>query len=132
MTYWNLILREFLNRKLPTATFNFIHRIDGALIQKPIKKDGQKPKRVFYSLGPKYSGITFTEQESTAILLGLEGKSIPKIAHAMNLSPRTVEYYFSKMRYKLNCRSKAELIKKVAESDFLKNVEASRNNNQEG
>lgn len=116
---WELILQEVVNKYQPSATFRFTHRARNNSRNK--KTNVKKPAKT-YALGPKYQNINLTPQESECMKLAIRGKTIPKIATALNLSPRTVEFYFGKMRKKLQCSTKSELIEKVIESDFLKNL----------
>ena len=53
----------------------------------------------------------------------LKGKTISKVAVILELSPRTVEFYLKKMKSKLDCRTKSELMEKVLESDFLSHID---------
>jgi DNA-binding CsgD family transcriptional regulator len=93
-----------------------------------LKKSKKKSKRSkkSYSLGGKYPSIKFTPREADCMWHLMMGKTIIKVGLVLKLSPRTVEYYVSKMRYKLNCRTKSDLIEKVVDSDFLKNFSGRR------
>jgi DNA-binding NarL/FixJ family response regulator len=121
MTYWDLILKEIMQKKDdPTATYQFIHRKTKG--SKAAMSENTKPTtpRKRYLLGDKYPNIAFSYQEAECMRQALKGKTIPGIAAALELSPRTVEYYFQKMRLKLKCHTKSELVEKVLESDFVK------------
>jgi len=76
-----------------------------------------------YPLGAQYPGITFTKKQAECMLHFIAGRSIISTAKAMKISPRTVEYYLNNMKVKLNCYSKAELVKKVHATDFMKNID---------
>lgn len=55
---------------------------------------------------------TLSKQEKTCTYWLIQGKSIKEIAKLHNLSPRTVESYLNKAKYKLSARNKADLIVK--------------------
>jgi DNA-binding CsgD family transcriptional regulator len=89
--------------------------------QSPRARKGNKS----YNLGTKYGGVYFTQREAECMILLLQGKTISKIALALQLSPRTVEYYLQNMKKKVSCRTKSELIGLVLDSEFLQNIETS-------
>lgn len=45
----------------------------------------------------------------------IQGKSIYQIAEAMHLSPRTIDFYLTILKKKLNCRNKTQLIVRLLE-----------------
>ncbi len=57
----------------------------------------------------------FTERESEVIDLLLDGNSAPQIADELIISKRTVEHHIERIKDKLDCYSKSELIKKLRE-----------------
>ena len=124
MSYWNMVVHEVVNRHASTASFCFTHRLPesgGGGSSSSAKKKKRPSTKKSYSLGPKFPGISFTEQEAACMKLALKGKTIAGIGAALDLSARTVEFYLLKMRRKLNCATKSELVEKVTSSDFLKN-----------
>lgn len=130
MSYWDLVVNEVINRYSPNASFCFTHRGDGCSggggnSNGPAKRIRKRPStKKKYPLGPQHPGIFFSEQEAACMNLALKGKTIPGIGEALQLSPRTVEFYLMKMRHRLKCATKSALIEMVAASDFLKNYEA--------
>lgn len=127
MTYWDLILKEVLNKNTPSATYDFTPRRDdtsGGKRSKGKRKNSAK-KRVIksYPIGEPYPGLFFTQREAQSIFLILRGKTVAKTAIVLGLSVRTVEFYVKKMKNKLNCRTKSELIEKVLQSEFMKNAD---------
>ncbi len=60
----------------------------------------------------KKSGLPMylTQQRSRCFLLLAQGNSIKQIAHAMTLTPKTIEHYLEILRKELGCRSSKELI----------------------
>lgn len=78
-----------------------------------------KPCR--YYLGERYPGVYFNQQEAKCMFYFLSGYKNKKIAELMSLSSKTVGFYCFRMRHKVPCQSKADLISLVKNTDFLKN-----------
>ena len=76
-----------------------------------------------YKLGIKFKDISFSRREAECMSHLLRGRSIRGAAKKLGLSHRTVEFYVKKMKKKLNCNTKYELIALVVDSDFLQNVD---------
>jgi len=76
---------------------------------------------MFY-LGEEYPGIYFTKREVECLVYLLEGHTLVSAAGEMGLSPRTVEFYVKNMRLKMGVHNKAELVKKIRKTDFVKHV----------
>lgn len=126
--YWNMVLKEVLNKHDPSYKFVFTHCYQHPTKSnsgKILNKDMITRRRTMknYFLGEKYTGIAFTRRESECMVQMLKGKTISKVATTLKLSPRTVEFYLKKMKNKLECRTKSELIEKVLDSDFLQQID---------
>ena len=80
-------------------------------------KDKRDSQRIYF----RYQHIVtyFAPRERQCMALLLQGKTAREIAKHLNLSTRTVEFYFFNMRNKLAARTKKELIQRVLETDFL-------------
>ena len=78
----------------------------------------QQKARYYLGLGFSYDYLSQREAQCTALLL--KGHSDIEIGAILNISPRTVEFYFSNIRVKLMCKSKTEIIKKIKKSRFMK------------
>ncbi len=85
-------------------------------------KNPYSRERRHYFLGGKFSGIYFTPQEAQCMLHLLNGCNYKKTGLAMRLSSRTVNYYCNRMREKLRCKNKKELIELVSDTDFVQNA----------
>ena len=72
-----------------------------------------------YDLGDGFSGAYFTYREGECMAQFLRGQTIKATAEVLGLSPRTIEYYLKNMKAKCGCRTKSELIHKVAASNFV-------------
>ncbi len=63
-----------------------------------------------------------SSRELDIITLLLEGYLAPQIASQIFLSKRTVEHYIERIKLKLDCSSKTELIQKARELNLLENL----------
>lgn len=117
--YWNKVLSEVLNKQ---CSRNFVFTNFKREVQK--KSSGKSSKGKNYYLGEKFPGLYLTQREADCMLQMLRGKSIEGIAKAIELSPRTVEFYVKNIKKKLACRTKFELIDMIIDSDFLNNFNA--------
>lgn len=57
--------------------------------------------------------ICLTARETQCLYFLCKGFRAKEIAKKLVLSPRTVETYLDKIRFKMNCRSRIELISKL-------------------
>lgn len=62
---------------------------------------------------------TLTARENEVLTHLVEGKSATQIAIALHLSSRTIEHHLEKLKNKLNCHSKTELIKKARKIELF-------------
>lgn len=110
--FWEQVLAEVLNKKNNNG---FLQNQEQSF---------KKPKCIKnYFLGKKLKNLYLTKREAECMLLLLKGKTINGIAIILNLSPRTIEFYLKKMKIKLNCRTKFELIELIIHSDFNRNLD---------
>lgn len=62
---------------------------------------------------------SLSEREKDIFKLVIQGQTMTQIANEMYLSPRTIEDYLIKLKNKLNCSSKSEIIMKAIENRWL-------------
>ena len=79
-------------------------------------------KKIKVPLGAQFNNTYFSFRESQCMLKLIEGKTMVRIGHDLQLSKRTVDYYINNMKKKINCRKKKELIDQILKSDFLANL----------
>ena len=60
-----------------------------------------------------------TKRELDCYLWLLKGRSVKEIAQKLNLSARTVDFYVTSMKLKLNCARKSELFDRAMEFGLL-------------
>ena len=75
-----------------------------------------------YPISWQHHGIYLTYREAQCMLLFIRGKTVAKVAQQLALSPRTVEYYLNNIKDKVNCRTKSELIERIAQTAFFTQV----------
>lgn len=57
--------------------------------------------------------LKISNRQAECIYYLIRGKNMKQIAKALNLSPRTIEYYILNLKQKFNCRNRSELIDKL-------------------
>lgn len=126
MEYWNKILQEYLHKGKTSYNFAYTcynpERLPAGLKTNKRKPEKASIKRCYY-LGAEYPEVYFTRREAECLVHLLKGKTINSTAISLGISRRTVEFYVKKMREKLKCNSKPELLEKVSETNFLKNLD---------
>lgn len=116
--YWEALLKEIQEQKsLPQVLSNCSKK-------NALKVGEQKPKIEYkkFFLGEPYENIYFTMREAEVMVQLIYGKTITAAAAILNLSPRTIEFYVKNMKTKLACRTKSELIGKVFDTNFVRNI----------
>lgn len=72
-------------------------------------REKRSANRVF--LGPEFPGIYLTPREEECAIYLMQGSTLKEIAKALDLSPRTVEFYLKNIKNKLNCRTKFQMMR---------------------
>ena len=72
-------------------------------------------------LGPKFPGVYLTNREAHCALFLLLGHTSKDIASLMGISPRTVEYYVSQIKVKIQVKRKSEISIALLKTDFIRN-----------
>lgn len=124
--YWDRVLCEVTNKNASTQEHKIASVAGLYDVDKKCRAETNNfrylPKKN-YCLGPKYNNTYFTRREAECMIMLLKGKTINKVAEALKLSPRTIEFYLKNMKAKIGCRTKFELVELVIESNFLQNVD---------
>lgn len=63
--------------------------------------------------------IRLTRREAESLYYFFQGKSSKEIARILDISHRTVELYFDRIREKFNCRRRNELLQKINNRHFV-------------
>lgn len=125
VSYWQHVINEVLNKNTVGYQFRFTHfnhvcNNDNSVLN---KRNLRRKEVKMYPLGEKFPGVVFTQREAHCAAHFVEGKTIVETAIFLKISPRTVEYYLSMMKRKLNVQTKTDLIHKVIDSHFMKYVD---------
>ena len=81
------------------------------------------PSRRKYYLGKQFPEIYLTQREAECVYWVMKGLTNKQTADKMELSSRTIDYYLRNVRTKLNCYSKAHLIRVLDKACFLSEIE---------
>lgn len=66
----------------------------------------------------QFGSIIFTQREAQVIKQFLKGYSAKEIAHKLDLSPKTVEFYLAKIKEKCQCSKRSELFEQAHQKGF--------------
>jgi len=126
--YWKAVLLEVLKQDGSNSGFCYTSLGEIRARSKRVKRSYSRAKKpiTMYALGEMYTGIYLTRREAECMRYFLQGKTIVGAAEQLNLSPRTVEFYVKNMKIKLDCATKDDLVRKVRETDFLKNFDITK------
>lgn len=69
-------------------------------------------------------GVYLTPREAQCMALMLQGATNVEVARKLGLSSRTVEFYIKNMRERLDCYSKAHLIRRIRKTDFVNQIDS--------
>ena len=123
-SYWEILVKEVTqgNHRLQEMT----NSSQGYTYETQYER-----RSIKYTLGEPLTSIYFTQREAECVIQILQGKTMNETGEILNLSPRTVEYYLGKIKRKLNCRKKRDIIKLVSQTDFAKNFAKDPYNNKQ-
>lgn len=75
-----------------------------------------------YYLTGEYKGIYLTKREAECLVCLARGKTAKEMAKILKINHRTVEAFLEKIKNKLNCSTKSQLIEKAIKCRFLEGV----------
>ena len=99
---------------------NQLSSLVNMLLSKPEatqQKKNPSPK-IRIPLSEPFHGQYLTLRESQCVYYAMQKMTIQETANQLSLSPRTVEFYLKRIRTKLNCTRKKELIDKLENANF--------------
>ena len=73
----------------------------------------------YYILSENQLSLLLTERQQECLSLLIRGKTAKQIANILDISLRTVEEHIIKIKQKLNCYNKSQLVEKAIDSGFL-------------
>jgi len=77
--------------------------------------------KVRIEIGKDYPNIYLTRREAECAYLSLNLVKTKSIASILGISPRTVEFYLTNAKEKLDCKTRIELILNLLKTDFVEN-----------
>ncbi len=97
------------------------------ILKPPVDKKNpsalKKSQRRYY-LGDSFPAIYFSVREAQCVALDFENKTNLEIANVLNISARTVEFYFNNIKAKLDIKNKPQIIERLKDTDFITAIPA--------
>lgn len=117
---WLKVDNRFLFSKLEDSQISLVELIGDSFYNNPFSNKSQviSKQALLQKMGIE-GGESLTTRESEVIRLVLQGYSAGRVASQLYLSKRTVEHHIERIKQKLRCESKAELIQKARELEIL-------------
>jgi DNA-binding CsgD family transcriptional regulator len=79
-----------------------------------------KPITYRVMLSGPFNGQYLTKREAECVYYAMENQTIKKTGAIMKLSPRTIEFYLKRIRKKLSCPRKKDLVFAMRKTSFLR------------
>jgi len=114
MSYWQHIIEEVTQKDQARRVRN---TSCGTTHQETYTKVSRKIER--YYITPDRQSWYLTRQEALCMLYILQGYTMKATAKELSLSPRTIEFYFKRIREKFGCKTRTELLTILAAHDTL-------------
>ena len=67
----------------------------------------------------RYGDISFSFREAQCIHYLLKNYSAKQTSKQLNISPKTVEFHIARVKNKLNCNTKSQIVDKAIELGFI-------------
>ena len=103
--YWNKLVDDIINQNVANYPMRYMP-VDESIIEETTRE-----KRPVYQRIELSDGHYLTQREAECMMLLLQGMTMKGIGQQLELSPRTVEYYLKRIKERIGCRTKKELIK---------------------
>jgi len=120
--YWQMIVEEVKHKddlSHPIRFTNVRERSSEAYEAIQTAKPKHRSKdRVRYYLKSLGANSYLTSKEALSVLYRFQGKTYSKVAEAMGVGLRTVEFYLKNVRDKLDCERTSEVLEKLSQTDF--------------
>lgn len=106
MLYWQQLINEVNDKKFSNE-------------MKCPEKNNTRRKSHRYYLKNEISHLYLTQREAECIFYILQGYTLKEAARELELSPRTLEFYFKRIKEKFGCKTRSALIKLFMKNDIL-------------
>ena len=114
--YWNKMVNDLINQKVSNYPIRYLPQ-DESLGEDHTREERPKFQRINLT-----NGQYLTQREAECVTLLLQGFTMKKIGELLELSPRTIEYYLKRVKERLDCRNKKELIRYVSTCQFTESI----------
>lgn len=98
-------------RSIDITSFSLLNA--GILLSGILSEKIMQRKSFSFVMQPNYEQISLSRQESLCLFYFLHGYAIKKIAIILKLSPSTIETYLERVKNKLDCQNRSQLIEKI-------------------
>lgn len=85
----------------------------GVLLNDCLSKKILNKQPVNFSIDSNYDLVGLSRQESFCLFYFIHGYSAKKIAREMSLSVSTIETYLNRVKHKLGCKKRSQLVEKI-------------------
>lgn len=123
--YWDQLLEQVRAKSCHQEALIYASNIEAVCQRQEsidLRRRENRPMKQ-YRLGGEFGQLCLTFREAQCTYFFIKGHTMRAIAERLGLSARTVEFYLENIKTKLNCVNKSDLISRVLESDFMKNVD---------
>jgi DNA-binding CsgD family transcriptional regulator len=87
-------------------------------ISPPAKTKQPKLAEYRYNLNNLGKGLYLSRRETQCIYWSLQGNTLKEVGTKLQLSPRTIEYYFKRIKERFNIKKKRDLLNKIKSAGF--------------
>ncbi len=105
--YWQLLLNDLINQHVLNYHCRYLPQDETNENSEPTEK---KPLQQRIDLP---NGHYLTQREAECISLAMQGMTMKMIGLHLDLSPRTIEYYLKRVKERMGCRTKKELVNQI-------------------
>lgn len=126
--YWDAVLNEVLRKEGCGTKFQYINFEGQDMAEEKPQGNrkkyntGEENSRKRFFIGEPFPAVYFTQREFDCIAALVRGSTIKEIASALELSPRTVEFYLKNAKEKLGCKTRSELLTNIVNCELIKKV----------
>lgn len=129
---WHLLLSQKSQPHIPDAqkkiiinTFDItnISMLNmGVLLNDIFSKKILNREPFSFQIDSKYADINLSQQESLCLFYFFHGYAVKLIARELSISPSTVETYLNRIKYKLGCSNRSQIIEKMHHLNLMKSI----------
>lgn len=127
MDYWRRVLNEVQRNTNINGGFRWTNILDETeeVVDPEHELKVAQLRRYYsqtYEIGPAFPGLYLTQREAECVWQLSMGKTLRQTGDALQLSPRTVEYYVRRIREKLGCKTKSDVMQLLHRIEFIERL----------